>query len=341
MLIQDCFVEYSFKEKIILRKLSEDATASIEELASAAKCSRTTVYKILSTLEEKYKIKYTVELDEEKLGITERHLLIIKLKEKPSEEYLRGIFASDNYISDAYLCEGDFDLIIYATSNEPMHYIMWESKLPARLAELEPKVYPSEVMFTHFGYFPLNPEQVSVAKLNEKDKLILAELLSNSRQSITSMAKKLNMGRTTLAYRIYMLKKRGIIKRFTISVGKPHKPYILVFLANYTFTIDTPVRSTRMMNYYKTYDEQLPMLNTFQLLVPMSGSYRFLAVGLFEDEKDAMEHAIKAHQQIFEKENASIRKARVISVLKGSYPFRNLDINTEYRRYNWNLLETK
>jgi len=341
MLIQDCFVEYSFKEKVILRKLSEDATASIEELASAAKCSRTTAYKILSALEEKYRIKYTVELDGDKLGITEKHLLIVKFKEKPGEEFLRGLFASDNYISDAYLCEGDFDLIIYATSNEPMHYIVWESRLPARLAEFEAKVYPSEVMLTHFGYFPLNPEQISMAKLNEKDKLILAELLRDSRQSITSMAKKLNIGRTTLAYRIYMLKKRGIIKRFTISVGKPHKPYILVFLANYTFTKDTPVRSIRMMNYYKSYDEQLPLLNTFQLLVPLSGSYRFFAVGLFEDEKDAMKHAIKAHQQIFEKENASIRKARIISVLKGSYPFRNLDMNAEYRRYHWNDVETK
>ncbi|MFP3278687.1 MAG: Lrp/AsnC family transcriptional regulator, partial [Candidatus Micrarchaeota archaeon] len=292
-------MEYSFKEKIILRKLSEDATASIEELASAAKCSRTTAYKILSALEEKYKIKYTVELDGDKLGIIEKHLLIVKFKEKPSEEFLRGLFASDNYISDAYLCEGDFDLIIYATSNEPMHYIVWESRLPARLAEFEAKVYPSEVMLTHFGYFPLNPEQISMAKLNEKDKLILAELLRNSRQSITSIAKKLNIGRTTLAYRIYMLKKRGVIKRFTISVGKPHKPYILVFLANYTFTKDTPMRSIRMMNYYKSYDEQLPLLNTFQLLVPLSGSYRFFAVGLFEDEKDAMKHAIKAHQQIF------------------------------------------
>jgi len=54
-----------------------------------------------------------------------------------------------------------------------------------------------------------------------------------------------------------------------------------------------------------------------------------------------MKHAINAHKQTFEKENVSIRKARITSVLKGSYPFRNLDINAEYRRYNWNLIETR
>jgi len=328
-------VEYSYRDKAILRMLSEDATASIEELAKAAKCSRVTVYRAISALEQRFKIKYTLELDEEKVGITQRHLIVVKFKEKPEQSLLQQLFAEDINISSAYICEGDFDLIIHARSNDPMQYIVWETRLPGKLADFGPRIYPSELMLTNFGYFPINPEQISMTNLKEKDKLIVAELAANSRQSITSIAKKLGIGRATLEYRIHMLKKEGIIKRFTISINKPHKDYILAYLVNYVFTKDSPARSIKMMNYYKSYDEQLPILNTFQLLAPMSGSYRFLGIGIFDDKRDAMEHAVKAHINIFEKENVDIKKARIVGLVKGSYPFRNMDINADYTRFQW------
>lgn len=330
---------YTYREKALLRKLSEDASSSIDALAKAAKCSRSTAYKVLSMLENKLKIRYTLELDEAKMGISERHLIIVKFKEKPEQSYLSKLFENDINISNAYMCDGDFDLILNVRSNDPMQYIVWESRFPGTLADYEPKVYPSELMINNFGYFPMNPEQVYLSNLNEKDKLIIAELLRNSRASVTELSKKLGIKRTTLEYRIHMLKKEGVIKRFTIAVNKPDKEYILAYIVNYIFTRDTPARSVRMMNYYKEYDEELPLLNTFQLLAPMSGSYRFLGVGLFNDEEDAIKGAIKSHISIFEKEHVNIKYARIVGLLKGSYPFRNMDIHSNYNRFNWNNIQ--
>ncbi len=332
---------YSYREKIILRKLSEDATASLEELAQAAKCSRITASKILDKLSEKLKIHFTVELEEEKIGITQKHIIVVKFKEKPGEEYLRKLLENDRVVSNAYLCDGDFDLIINARLNDAMLYTVWESRFPGMLAEFEPKIYPSTHMLNNFGYLPINPDQLTMSNLNEKDRLILAELAKDSRTSLTELSKKLGINRTTLNYRIYMLKKEGIIKRFTIAVNNPHKNYILAFLANYVFAKDTPARSIRMMRYYQEYDKELPLLNTFQLLAPMSGSYRFLAIGLFDDEKDAIEHAINAHYEIFDKEHVAIKRARITGLLKGNYPFRNMDIVSNYRRAPWGAPYTK
>jgi DNA-binding Lrp family transcriptional regulator len=332
---------YNYREKIILRKISEDATTSLEELAEAAKCSRITASKILNKLIDRLKIHFTIELDEEKIGLTQRHIIILKFKKKPEEEYLRRLLENDRVVSNAYLCEGDFDLIINARLNDSMLYIVWESKFPSLLADFEPKIYPSTLMVNNFGYLPINPDQLTMSNLNEKDRLILAELAKNSRTSLTELSKRLGINRTTLNYRIHMLKKEGIIKRFTIAANNPHKNYILTFVANYVFAKDTPARSIRMMHYYQEYDKELPLLNTFQLLAPMSGSYRFLAIGLFDDEKDAAEHAINAHYEIFDKEHVAIKKARITSLLKGSYPFRSLDIVSNYRRAPWGPPYTK
>ena len=327
---------HSYKEKAILRKLSEDSSASMEELSKAAKCSRATAYKILSDLEEKLKIRYTLELDEDKIGITQRHVLVVKFNnEKPSKEFIQKLFENDLYVSNAYICEGDFDLIIHVRSNDPMNYIVWESKLPGYFADFEPRIYPSELMLTNFGYLPINPEQISLSNLNEKDKAILKELTSNSRQSISELSKKIGISRTTIEYRLYMLKKEGIIKRFTISINKPYKNYILAYFVNYIFTKDSPARSIKMMEYYKSYDEELPFMNTFQLLAPMSGSYRFFGVGLFENEKDAIENAVKPHISIFDKEHVRMKRAAIIDIAKGSYPFRNIDIRSNYTRFQW------
>ncbi|MDJ0270047.1 MAG: Lrp/AsnC family transcriptional regulator [Aigarchaeota archaeon] len=71
------------------------------------------------------------------------------------------------------------------------------------------------------------------AKLDEKDQRILQELLQDSSQSITTLASKLKMPRTTVQERIKRLKSQSIIKKFTVrldyaKMGKPTTAFILV-----------------------------------------------------------------------------------------------------------------
>ncbi|MEM0440635.1 MAG: Lrp/AsnC family transcriptional regulator [Candidatus Caldarchaeum sp.] len=70
-------------------------------------------------------------------------------------------------------------------------------------------------------------------ELDEKDMKILEELTENADQSISALAAKIKMPRTTVQERIRRLKQMGVIRKFTIQVdhaklGKPATAYILI-----------------------------------------------------------------------------------------------------------------
>ena len=325
-------------QKLLLRALSSNSRATVMELCKSAKCSRVTVAKQLKRLGQKLDIKYTIEVDETKLGASERHLIIVKLTERPSIKTLRAFFAKEKYAQQVYITEGDYDLLIYARASDPVSYIRWETYLASELSDYGATIWPSEFVVTHFGYFPLQDdfiEDIKEGGLNEKDKRILKILNRSSRTSYTDIAKATGMDKGTIRYRIFNLKKTGIIKRFTIAVQKPPKSYIISYLVNYNFNKTTLSRSALARHSYMTADDTLPMLNTFQILAPTSGSYRFFALALFENEKEAEERALLEHSRIFSKENVQIVHARVTKIVKGEFPFRNLDIKDNYVVIKW------
>jgi Lrp/AsnC family leucine-responsive transcriptional regulator len=70
-------------------------------------------------------------------------------------------------------------------------------------------------------------------EIDEKDQKILDELLEDAGQSVTELAAKLKMPRTTVQERIKKLRKLGVIKKFTIQIdysklGKPATTFILI-----------------------------------------------------------------------------------------------------------------
>jgi Lrp/AsnC family leucine-responsive transcriptional regulator len=70
-------------------------------------------------------------------------------------------------------------------------------------------------------------------EIDEKDQKILDELLEDAGQSVTELAAKLKMPRTTVQERIKRLRKLGVIKKFTIQIdysklGKPATAFILI-----------------------------------------------------------------------------------------------------------------
>ncbi|MEM2094990.1 MAG: Lrp/AsnC family transcriptional regulator [Candidatus Caldarchaeum sp.] len=69
--------------------------------------------------------------------------------------------------------------------------------------------------------------------LDEKDRKIIEELVENAEQSITELAAKLRIPRTTVQERVKRLKQLGVIKKYTIQVnyaklGKPATAFILI-----------------------------------------------------------------------------------------------------------------
>ena len=74
---------------------------------------------------------------------------------------------------------------------------------------------------------------MALHRLDEKDIRILQELVEDSSQSITELASKLGMPRTTVQERVKRLRESGVIKKFTVKLdysklGKNATAFVLV-----------------------------------------------------------------------------------------------------------------
>ena len=69
--------------------------------------------------------------------------------------------------------------------------------------------------------------------MDKIDEKILSELISNSRQSLTQLAKKTRVSRDVVQYRINQMKKKGIIRDFitNIDYGKMGFTSALLFIS--------------------------------------------------------------------------------------------------------------
>ncbi len=332
-------MHYGPRERLVLRSLSDDARMTTTKLAKVARCSRTTVSKLIKQMTDELDIRFTLEVDASKLGTLERHVLMVKLSRKPTATALEGIFKDEKFVHDAYITEGDFNLVIIATASNPVEYIIWETKMIEGLSDFVPVVRPSDLAYLSFGFVPLNDSFVDdigkEIRVDEGEKRILRELNHNSRTSYRELANLTGINEDAARYKVFSLKKKGIIKRFTIAVQKPQNDYILAFFENWTYNKQFDDRAAIDREGMMNADTELPLLTTFQFSAPLTGSFGNFAIGLFADRKEAMQKAIRKHKIINQKDQVEIKHARIVKVLKGLLPLRNLDIKTNYVVVRW------
>lgn len=334
-------MNFGMREKLILRELSRDSRTSITKLSKIAKCSRVTAAKLVEALSRELDIKYTLEIDLNTLGALDRHVIAIKLPKKPPLGFLEDLFAKEEkYVHDVYLTEGDFDLVVIATASNPVDYIVWETRLAEKLSPYTPNMKPSDISFLNFGYIPLDDNFVydirKEMKIESSDRELLRLLNRNSRMSYSELGRKLDMNEDTVRYKVFKLKSSGIIKRFTIAVQRPPQNYILIFFEYWSYiTQNYEERAMQDRAVLVNADKEMPLLDTFQLSAPLTGSYGNFIIGIFNSRAEALRSAIEKHRRIYERDRIEIKHARIVKVLKGMLPLRNLDIKTNYLVVKW------
>lgn len=50
-----------------------------------------------------------------------------------------------------------------------------------------------------------------------------------------------------------------------------------------------------------------------------------------------MERVVRKHKSVYRNEKLELRHARVTGILKGIYPFRNLEVRPNYKVVKWEL----
>jgi DNA-binding Lrp family transcriptional regulator len=329
---------FNAREKIILRELSNNSRASLSSMAKKTKCSYVTVGKVIEKLKEKIDLKFTLEIDLIKMGLLQRHILMIKFRDKPDHKWLESLLKEEKEVISAYLTQGQFDLIVFAATSDPIKYVLWEFVLTQKLSSYGVLVKSSDLPYFSFGYLPLDNAVMEESKIDisNDDKLLLRLLNENSRLSYSDLAKRMKSSESTIRYKLFNLVKKGIIKRFTIAVQKPPQLYTIGFFENWTsYTEKFEEKAAIERKITMSIDEQMPVLTTFQMSIPLSGSFGNFTMGLFDTEKDALENTIKKRKDIYRNEGYEERHAKILKPLKGMLPFRNLDIKENYNVVKW------
>ena len=315
--------------EIITELLSTNSRISISDLSRISGVSRPSTSKILESLTEGLGLKFVLELDEAKLGYPVMHNVIVKLGKKADFKKIEDIISRNPGRNFACSCKGDFDIMLQVLSKTSVEYFGWENSFIDQICEYRPKLMASEIAKMRFGFFPVDNGFVTASGLNDEDKMLITELNTNSRASIKELGQKTRINGETIRYRMRKLAEEGIIRRFTVASQKPTRSYAIAYLSNYVFNSKTRYKaSLRLYDYFDA--DRLGILNTFQNISLLSGSYKFLGIGIFKNEEDAVENTVEKHIRAFGKDNVSITSARILKALKGIMPFRKLNIKRNY-----------
>ncbi len=332
--------EYSYAKRAVLRALSEDARASISSIAKLAKCSRSVAAKYVKELEDEFHLRYTIEFNKDALGFAYRYIIWVKFSSKPPKDKLIEFFKESDMVQFASFTDGNFDLVVEAETNSGKDYILWETSLAYRFAEYRPSIHPSQIVVTHIGFLSISSsmiERLDLSKygMDDTDKKILVTLNENSRKGYREIAKEIGINEDTVRYRIMKIMSSGIVKKFSTIITKPPMEYNMILFVTYRFAPGTEKRAARARKYYMEIDGEMPLVNTFQILAPTSGSERFFMFACFESMKDAMEKGIRMHREIFKGDEPKIVYARITDVLKGYLPIRNISVKDSYNVIKW------
>ena len=124
-------------------------------------------------------------------------------------------------------------------------------------------------------------------KIREKDKLIINELLRNSRESFVEISRKLDIADTTIHFRVKKLKEEGVIKRFTTEIDL--NEFGLEFKALIIFTIGNHIL------------EEISIKRAKQLLDKLKKDKRIGFLSLSEDNKTIIALFVTNSQDSFQK----------------------------------------
>ena len=191
----------------ILMSLYKNSRASLRELGRDLGISYHTINTTLKELEKKYKIEYTLEIDASRLGFTESRIITIKFGTMPDINYLKTRITKDIFIQNAYLAEGEFDLLLHIVGIGEKDFQSWQWSLRMDLSNYKPSFKFCTVSDWMVGFLPLREElirQTSVLSKTEINVLVLLNL--DSRIRIKEISKKLRLPPSRIVYIIKKLR---------------------------------------------------------------------------------------------------------------------------------------
>jgi len=327
----------------ILQDLSTNARKPVTEIANELGIGKTAAYHRIEKLEQRYKIKYTVEIAPNPFGYFRFAVLVKFLNDKPSPEDMKKVLEQEPTILFAALLKGDYDLFIYmlAGSIKELENKLYELRSLRTFATYESE-WNVTYMFYSYGYMPLREKFFDLVHekiwhrsketprkkegmLTEREYLVLKELNEDSREDFAQIDKKLGLNSGAAQYTYYSLLEKGIILRPTIEMQSLPIKYNILFVCTQTdiFAFNLHRRE------YLVHVIDLPKTptSTYALVGDIGLPYGVLFIapsysGNLQESEDLLARFLRG---------SKIKSNVIVQTLVGSLGYRRIDPKATYQ----------
>jgi len=318
----------------LLKTICEDGRITVADAAERAGCSRPTAQAKLRMLEEELGVQRIPELGLSALGFRHRYLIAVKTVENVNRRRLLQIIEKSDIPQFAAVCEGDFNILIYAVARNSADYMRWSyfirSSLQSGNKVLSWKV--SNVVLERLGFFPVEAGILEDVSLSQVQKMILTELVGNATISVSELGGKLKMSPPGAKHHFSTLINAGVIKRFTAVIRKPIGGITVAFFIEKPFLPDHSQRAHRARRMYFR-ESGTGIANRYWMVSEICGhadqfnlaNFRTVEEWLAEKEETV---------QVFG-EGTKIHSGIILDVLRGTLPARYLEIEKVYDMTEW------
>jgi DNA-binding Lrp family transcriptional regulator len=160
---------YAVASRKILRILSENSRTPISGIAKDVNLSRKSAKDRLKKLEEEFGIKYTLELNEEVLGLTVPHIILANFTLEPDYEHIAKMLKDSHVVQAAFSVKNKRQIVIYALASSYKDYTYEDNKILTQLSEYGVDWQSSELVHKQLGFFPFrNDRSPSRAKTRRR-----------------------------------------------------------------------------------------------------------------------------------------------------------------------------
>jgi len=305
----------------ILKRIYFNSRLSLRQFGKELDVSYHVVKSVLEKLEKEYVIKYTLELDEVALGFVPGKIILVKFSERPSIDIIKGELANDPYVQNAYLAEGDFDLLLHVVGLSQTEFGAWQWRFRLKFSKQGATLYVADISKNIIGFLPLRNEVIEKStRLSKSEKQILMLLNSNSRIKLVEIAKRLKVkDLDRILYIIRKLKSMGIIKKFSALTQNPDKR---LFYAYTVYVNPTEEHEKLGFEFLKDISKspEGEIVNEYNIALNTQGFFDSLFICVFKDGEALAKRGPDLLKALWSKENPVIKKAILTGIIVGEWP---------------------
>ncbi|MGC9205262.1 MAG: hypothetical protein ACP5FN_03245 [Candidatus Micrarchaeia archaeon] len=305
----------------ILKRVYKNSRLSLRALGRELNISYHVVKTVLNKLEDKYNLAYTLDLDEVKLGFAKAKIVIIKFSERPGIDAIKKELVNDPYVQNAYLVEGDFDLMLHIVGLSTEEFGVWQWLFRLKFNNFKVKLEVADISRNYVGFLPLRSELLLKSPvLSHSEKQILVQLNNNSKEKLSEIARKLKVkDLDRLLYIIRKLKNNGIIKSFSALTQNPDKTLFYVF----SVYVNPSEQHSALVKKFneEIFKEENNIVSTYSFMSSMQGFCDGIYLCVFKDGEELAKKGPDLIKSLWSAEDPIIKKGVITGILVGKWPF--------------------